>query len=221
VSSVAQTLERFGRAYLARRYSLLFYSLILSLAAVPVLTTFGREARGIETVLAINVLAAAIAANRGPLLKAVVALVLLSAGGHLLASRFGNEAARMTMLGLWSAIAVFSAAKALHHALSAKHVDREHVNAVLSAYLLAGIFFGVFYSVIEHFAPGSFAVSNPAAAGLRIPEAIYFSFVTLATVGYGDITPVSSAARGLAVIEAIGGQLYLAALVARLVSASR
>ena len=50
---------------------------------------------------------------------------------------------------------------------------------------------------------------------------VYFSFVTLATLGYGDIVPLTATARGLAVIEAIGGQLYIAVLVARLVSLRR
>jgi hypothetical protein len=48
--------------------------------------------------------------------------------------------------------------------------------------------------------------------------AIYYSFVTLATLGYGDIVPRSEVARGLTIMEAVAGQLYLAVLVARLVS---
>ena len=48
--------------------------------------------------------------------------------------------------------------------------------------------------------------------------ALYFSFVTLATLGYGDIVPRSDVARGLAIVEGVGGQLFLAVLVARLVS---
>jgi voltage-gated potassium channel Kch len=47
---------------------------------------------------------------------------------------------------------------------------------------------------------------------------MYFSFVTLATLGYGDIVPRSDIARGLAIVEGVGGQLFLAVLIARLVS---
>ena len=50
---------------------------------------------------------------------------------------------------------------------------------------------------------------------------VYFSYVTLTTLGYGDITPVSSAARNLSVLEAITGQLYLAVLIARLIGLLR
>jgi voltage-gated potassium channel Kch len=49
-------------------------------------------------------------------------------------------------------------------------------------------------------------------------SALYFSFVTLATLGYGDIVPRSDVARGLAILEGVGGQLFLAVMVARLVS---
>ena len=96
------------------------------------------------------------------------------------------------------------------------------MHAALGAYLLIGLFFGLAYSVLEKVAPGSFALAGqPLAGDLREAGAIYFSFVTLATLGYGDIVPLTATARGLAVIEAIGGQLYIAVLVARLVSLRR
>ena len=68
--------------------------------------------------------------------------------------------------------------------------------------------------MLEQISPGSFA---PAGNFSRM-SAIYFSFVTLATLGYGDIVPRSDVARGLAIVEGVGGQLFLAVLVARLVS---
>jgi len=61
-------------------------------------------------------------------------------------------------------------------------------------------------------------VGAPLPNGLGMGDAIYFSFVTLATLGYGDFTPATPVMRGLSVFEAIIGQLYLAILVARLVS---
>jgi voltage-gated potassium channel Kch len=72
----------------------------------------------------------------------------------------------------------------------------------------------LFYWVVEQIGPGSFT----AAAEFTRMSALYFSFVTLATLGYGDIVPHSDVARGLAIVEAVGGQLFLAVLVARLVS---
>ena len=52
----------------------------------------------------------------------------------------------------------------------------------------------------------------------RLTDWMYFSFVTLTTVGYGDITPVATSARSLAMLEALTGQLYPAIIIARLVS---
>jgi hypothetical protein len=97
--------------------------------------------------------------------------------------------------------------------------DREHLYAGLSAYLLAGIFFGVFYWVLERTWSGSFVIAGEGAqSNFSLPAAIYYSFVTLTTLGYGDITPRSEVGRGLAIMEAVAGQLYLAVMIARLVS---
>lgn len=71
-------------------------------------------------------------------------------------------------------------------------------------------------AMIEHFMPGSFSGALTDSSGFS--SLIFFSFVTLATLGYGDIAPVHPLARSLAVAEAITGQLYLAILIARLVS---
>ena len=117
-------------------------------------------------------------------------------------------------LGLWTLIGLLAAAAALRFAMGAREVASEHLYAALSAYLLAGIFFGLLYFVLEQTFPGTFTFTG------RFSEtsAIYFSFVTLATLGYGDISPHGDVARGMAIIEGLGGQLFLAVLVARLVS---
>ena len=119
----------------------------------------------------------------------------------------------MTLV-IWTLIGLFAAAVALRFAMRATLVDAEHLYAALSAYLLAGIFFGLFYWVLQQIWPGTFAVTGDFSR----MSAIYFSFVTIATLGYGDIVPRSDVARGLAIVEGVGGQLSLAVMVARLVS---
>lgn len=100
-------------------------------------------------------------------------------------------------------------------------VDNERIFAAISLYLMIGLIFGLLFSLIDELLPRSF--NHPTANAVQ-PEhrvgtnLIYFSFVTLATLGYGDIFPVSGPARGLAVLEAIIGQFYLALVIARLVS---
>ena len=68
--------------------------------------------------------------------------------------------------------------------MGARKVDSEHLYAALNAYLLAGIYFGLLYWVLEEMNPGTFT----ATGDFSRTSAIYFSFVTLATLGYGDIS---------------------------------
>lgn len=103
----------------------------------------------------------------------------------------------------------------LMHVFRAGPVNMARIQGAIAVYLLLGLCWGEAYEAIALWAPGSFAhsVAAEASAGW-----VYYSFVTLTTVGYGDITPVSAAARSLAVLEALTGQLYPAILLARLVA---
>ena len=81
--------------------------------------------------------------------------------------------------------------------------------------------FALLFTVIAELRPGSFhfAVARPPEFAARpLADMVYYSFVTLATLGYGDIVPLSPSAKGLAILEAIVGQIYLVVVVARLVS---
>jgi voltage-gated potassium channel Kch len=103
--------------------------------------------------------------------------------------------------------------------MRARAIDAEHIYAALSAYLLAGLFFGLLHWAIALTWPGSFGEATATPGAFSLSTAIYFSFVTLATLGYGDVVPKTDVARGLAVFEAVGGQLYIAVMIARLVGA--
>ena len=91
------------------------------------------------------------------------------------------------------------------------------ISASLVVYLLLGVIWYHAYVLVERVDPGSFygvAASDGVATG---PELYYYSLVTLTTLGYGDIGPLSDQARSLAIAEAVIGQLYLVVLVASLV----
>ena len=92
----------------------------------------------------------------------------------------------------------------------------DRVFGAVVLYLLLGLLWAVAYQGVETLAPNSFTVHPAEASGLA--EWVYFSFVTLTTVGYGDVTPVAQGARSLAMLEALVGQLYPAVIIARLVS---
>ena len=86
-------------------------------------------------------------------------------------------------------------------------------------YLNIGLTFAVAYTLIENLSPGAFLLPRPTPDYPMHPSFFsYFSFVTLTTVGYGDIAPVEAMARSLATLEAALGQLYPAIILARLVS---
>jgi len=76
------------------------------------------------------------------------------------------------------------------------------------------------FVLVEDFSPGSFLGVETAERGAHFRDAIYLSFVTLTTLGFGDITPQGEIARTLVIVEAVFGQLFLAILVARLISMS-
>ena len=201
-------------AYFHRRYTILFYTLFLTLVAAPVLSAFEFKGALIELFLAANLLAALIPVATVRIRRVLLVTIAVIWLARPVTAWLDHSVLSIMTLGLWTALALFAAAGALRFALGSESVDAEHLYAALSAYMLAGIFFGLFYWVVEQTEPGSF---NAAADFTRM-SGFYFSFVTLATLGYGDIVPRSDVMRGLAVVEGVGGQLFLAVMVARLVS---
>lgn len=105
--------------------------------------------------------------------------------------------------------AVFAPGRVTHHRV---------IGAVLLYLTIGNIFVGL-YGMVGLLAPQAFSgLSFSEAATLLVSDLIYFSFVTLTSVGFGDILPVHPLARSLSNLEAIIGQLYPATLLARLVT---
>jgi hypothetical protein len=104
--------------------------------------------------------------------------------------------------------------------LRAQRVDSEVLYAAISTYLMLGLIWSFAYSLVAYRVPGSFAFNaGPDSSHLMSGfTSFYFSYITLSTVGYGDITPVSDVARMLAAAEAMTGTLFVAVLISRLVS---
>jgi hypothetical protein len=207
-------LRALGNAYLSRRYTILFYSLLITIVAGPVLSAFELSGILMELLLAANLLAAVMPVNAGRSRRFIFVVMFIVWLARPVTAWLDLPVLSVTTLGIWTVIGLLAAAAALRFAMRATKVDAEHLYAALSAYLLAGIFFALFYWVLEQVRPGTFAT----AGNFSRMNAIYFSFVTLATLGYGDIVPRSDIARGLVIVEGVGGQLFLAVLVARLVS---
>jgi voltage-gated potassium channel Kch len=103
------------------------------------------------------------------------------------------------------------------HIFRAERIDRSLIASAITVYLLLGAIWGALYLIIYRTNPGAFNAPNvePIYASVHF---VYYSYVTLTTLGYGDITPVSPFARILSALEAVTGVLYTGILIARLIS---
>jgi hypothetical protein len=107
----------------------------------------------------------------------------------------------------------------LEHVFRAGPITGDRIRGAVAAYLLLGLVWAFAYALVERAFPGGMKVEHAfVSLHHQMQSFAYFSFVTLTTVGYGDITPVHPLARTLAIAEALVGQLYPAVLIGRLVS---
>jgi hypothetical protein len=119
--------------------------------------------------------------------------------------------------GVFSGVMIATlAALILAQVFRAGPVTMHRIEGAVAVYLLVGVLWGSAYRVVWLLVPGAFTTTGGPVTD---PTSLYyFSFVTLTTVGYGDIAPAVQASRGLAMMEALTGQLYPSILIARLVS---
>ena len=205
----------FWQSYGRRRYAILFYSLLFMLVAEPVAASSHMPQILIKLLFAICLLLAVLpnATKRTRIFFIAAILVLIAL--RLVSERDDVPIDFGPVLALYGLTGLIAAAGTLRFAVTSPRVDSETIYAALSTYLLAGLCFGILYSAIEFSWPGSFTGPDKFTES----SATYYSFVTLATLGYGDFLPRSELARGVATFEVIGGQLYLAVMVARLIGA--
>ncbi len=120
---------------------------------------------------------------------------------------------------------LYTAATVLLQVFSEGTVTMDTLSAALCVYLLMGYMWGSLYGLMYLFGPGAFhlpmgwppAEEQGIARDVPLNLLTYFSFMTLTTVGYGDVLPISGSARAAVIVEAVLGHFYLAVLVARLV----
>jgi hypothetical protein len=149
------------------------------------------------------------------ILLMVVALIFSIAGLIFpIPAVLGMKWAVLTAFYGLTAIALFSYLK------NARSITNEHLLTAVSVYLLIGIMWFALYNAIDIVTPGSI-VRNSGKTTDPSTDLLYFSLVTLSTVGYGDIVAVHPEVRMLAALEAIVGVLYIAIMVAILISAYR
>jgi hypothetical protein len=201
------------------RFLLLFIAALAFLIATPL---FGASFRGVmaaKLMLTVMVLVAVVELRRSTfgfgLTLAVAALaaewidILLNPSGVLVSA-----------IVLRAVFYLYVAGVTLHTVLRQHTVTLDTIAGAACVYLFIGFMWAMLFALLDQLEPGSLHfpetwTQGPAAGGTA--RYVYFSFVTLATLGYGDIVPKTIDASGLVVAEAVIGQLYLAVLVARLV----
>ena len=120
---------------------------------------------------------------------------------------------------LWKALVLLmTAVVVVRRVLAKPTVTIQSIYGALSAYLIVGLMFAACYAAIDRLGGTDFFANHEPANAQTLQ---YFSFTTLTTLGYGDFTAAGSGGRSIAVLEAMTGQVFLATLVARLVSAYR
>jgi hypothetical protein len=115
---------------------------------------------------------------------------------------------------------VFLVLHLLHFILRAPRVDSEVICAGVVGYLLIGLLWALAYILVGRLVPEAFVFSTGPESGHQMHgfTAVYFSFTTLCTVGYGDIVPLAGVARMLTTMEGMAGTFYVAILISRLVA---
>lgn len=141
-------------------------------------------------------------------------------GAAVLASGVANSytPSSATALALYLAVIAYHGVMIgvlARYTFAADKVMTEVILAATSLYLILGSAFTALYGLVEWIAPGSFVASSGAAVEWQ--QLLYYSYVTLTTLGYGDITPVGFYAQALAAFEAVVGVLYTVVLLSRLV----
>ncbi len=212
------------------RFDLLLAALVLLLFAMPIVRLLGLgnsvvTSRIVVTVVFTCMLIAAVYAVRQSRRSVTVALLLGAPAFVLQGLSVWLDRQALVIAAHLAVIAFlgYVVVVVLKFLFTEKRVTSNVIFASLCVYLLLGVTWAEGYSLIEVVEPGSFRFAYPEEAdrmrlgGEHSLLPLYYSFVTMTTLGYGDVVPLSSAARMLSAIEAVTGQLYLAVLVARLV----
>ena len=199
--------------------------LLLSILLLFILSSFVvpiRHGVVILNVVGVAVLLAGVYAvgERKLLFAVAIVLSILSIVGTSLLLNFPSHWAVLASHLSILVLLVFFAISILGYVLSEGRITSDKIFAAVCVYMLVGYAWAFAYALIDELQPGSFTapaeIKGHDYSG-RVMQLRYFSFVTLTSVGYGDIVPLLPAAQTMAMLEAVTGQLYLVALVGRLI----
>ena len=146
-----------------------------------------------------------------------VVLIAIGAMNIILDAIFNHSWAPYINLIVALLFYLFTTVIAFRSLLTGNRINLNMIMGSICVYILVGISWSIFYFFVSVIHPGAFNGVTETGAKQQFTDLLYYSFVTLSTLGYGDITPVTPIARTLAYIEALFGQFYIAILVASFV----
>jgi Ion channel len=209
-----------GRHATQNRCLFLVVGLLVALGIGPWLEDLG--ARVLVDILALGAFASAIHAVGSGRWYTLALLLLGTATAvfGLLVEVTGSIYWLLPGLCLYIVFGIFTLIALFGYVVRPGTITVDKIYGALSIYLLAGFTWGGVYSLIEVLNPGSFHWTHAVGHYPKtlLQSFVYLSFVTLASLGYGDITPVTPEARSVALLEVIFGVFYLVVVIARLVA---
>jgi hypothetical protein len=211
---------------LARKYGGRYAAILVTGLATAVIAPLLSHHDGMQWVLGLLILFVVVGSLRAVWgERRLFALVAAVGGGSVLMENFasfssaGWSAPASDIVGALFLMLVCYGI--LSDIFSRDEITTDTVFGAAAVYLILGLLFARLFLLVEHLSPGSFQITGDLARNVtERPLGVlhYFSLITLTTVGYGDIIPISPFARSLAAVEAVIAQLYIAAVIARLVA---
>src|SRR5574341_284303 len=207
---MTSTVRRLGQG----RYLYLLIALVVMLVAYPY--AGGGGALGVAAVLIPIASIVALATHRRHRVIPIVLGAVTVAG--VVQQFAGAELLPLLVVGgsallLYASTTIF----VLWRVLRSERVTGDTLCGAIAVYLMIGLTWSLGYLLLEYLQPGSYQLAGGGTRRATGKDLLYFSYVTLATLGYGDVVPITDGARSLAVLEGLCGTIYMAILVARLI----
>jgi voltage-gated potassium channel Kch len=209
------------------RFTILLVALVAFLCALPFVSEVGAGIVILRVGTVFLLLAAAYAVSERRWHRILAfALVVPALGSLLIPSAFGDRGPLLLRLGSSAALLFYIAIMISIHLLKQSRVSADTILGGINVYLLFAVGFAFLHAVTEVANPGSYRYQRESLSAVMrghpeveaIALLLYFSIVTLTTLGYGDIVPAVASARMLCSSEAVIGQLFVAVFIARLVA---
>ena len=203
-------------------FSYLLVALLIFIIGLPITLDLELVSPQVSRALGVTcLLAIGIWSLRGAgwLFSAGMLLVIVGIIFNGLAVARNNDALHIVAMLTLFIFLLLATYTAMRQVAVGNDINPNRIVGAICIYLLLGVMWSIAYGVIEYLQPGSFKGLTEAAEPAWNTDWVYYSFVTITTLGYGDITPLTQTARSLSFAEAIVGQFYIAVLVAGLVSA--